>query len=95
MSPRTHPPPLAKLPALRVLLVVLAHGAQEVELAAHPDALPKDRTPFERHLTGIYGTTRVGKLFFETFARQAAHPDVLRYIEALLAETPAQAGRPG
>ena len=48
---------------------------------------PMERTAFENRVRAAYGRPGASRLFYETYLKATAHPDAVRYLENLLAQS--------
>ena len=48
---------------------------------------PMERTAFENRVRAAYGRPGASHLFYETYLKATAHPDAVRYLENLLAQS--------
>jgi len=61
-----------------------------LQIIPNVDELPPvERTAFDSALRLTYGPPGVARAFYETYVRSTQHPDVVRYIESVLAQPPA------
>jgi hypothetical protein len=74
--------------ALRVNNINIAWWTYTLQIIPYVDELtPMERTAFDNRVRGAYGRPGANRLFYETYLKTTAHPDAIRYVDGLLAQT--------